>query len=104
MSNPTCPAPDELSFGEALAELDQVVAALEGGQLELEESIERYGRGVALLQALQAKLSDAQQKVTMLIGELEVEAGELPADTLAAKAKDAAPASTGGFEETEIPF
>ena len=99
MSDPTCPAPDELTFGVALAELDDVVAALEGGQLELEESIERYGRGVALLQALQAKLSDAQQKVTMLIGELENEAGEgAPAGSASA------PPGSRGPEEIEIPF
>jgi len=78
MSDPTCPAPEELAFGEALAELDQVVAALEGGQLELEDSLVRYERGVALLRALQGKLADAQQKVTMLIGELEAEAKEQP--------------------------
>lgn len=67
-------APDELSFGDALAELDQVVAALEGGELELEDSLTRYERGVALLRSLQAKLAEAEQKVTMLIGELECEA------------------------------
>ena len=72
--------PDDLTFGSALAELDQIVAALEGGQLELEDSMGRYERGVALLRALQAKLADAQQKVTMLVGELESEgAEEIPA-------------------------
>ena len=69
------PNPDERSFGDALAELDEIVAALEGGQLELEESMDRYERGIGLLRALQAKLTDAQQKVTTLIGELEEEAG-----------------------------
>ena len=70
------PAPEDLSFGDALAELDTIVSSLESGQLELEESLTRYERGVGLLRALQAKLADAQQKVTMLIGELEQEAGE----------------------------
>jgi len=69
------PAPESQSFGEALAELDRIVAQLESGQLELEESIARYERGVGLLKALQAKLADAQQRVTVLIGELESEAG-----------------------------
>jgi exodeoxyribonuclease VII small subunit len=64
-------APEELKFGEALGELEQIVASLEGGQLDLEESLARYERGVALLRACQAKLADAQQKVTMLMGELE---------------------------------
>ena len=75
MTEPNGSAPDELTFGSALTELDQIVAALEGGQLELEDSLERYERGVALLRALQTKLADAQQKVTMLVGELESESG-----------------------------
>ena len=65
---------EEMAFGEALAELEAIVSALEGGQLELEDSLERYERGVALLRSLQIKLADAQQKVTMLIGELETDA------------------------------
>ena len=73
MSDSKCIASDELSFGDALAELDHVVAALESGELELEESLARYERGVSLLRALQSKLADAQQKVTMLMGELENE-------------------------------
>lgn len=68
-------APDEMTFGDALAELESIVAALESGNLELEESLTRYQRGVALLQSLQAKLGDAQQKVTALIGELEGDTG-----------------------------
>jgi|GEM_PF-382700 len=76
MSDQVCPPPEGLSFGAALAELDQVVAALESGQLELEESLSRYERGVSLLRALQGKLADAQQKVTMLIGELEGEGAD----------------------------
>jgi exodeoxyribonuclease VII small subunit len=62
---------EELRFGEALAELEGIVASLEGGQLDLEESLARYERGVALLRACRTKLADAQQKVTMLMGELE---------------------------------
>lgn len=71
--------PEDLSFGDALTELESVVASLEGGQLELEDSLARYERGVVLLRALQVKLADAQQKVTMLIGELESEAAEADA-------------------------
>jgi exodeoxyribonuclease VII small subunit len=64
-------ATDELTFGASLAELEQIVRALESGQLELEESLERYERGVALLSACQRKLDGAQQRITMLVGELE---------------------------------
>lgn len=73
MTDETLPVPDEMAFGAALAELETIVAALEGGQLELEDSLSRYERGVALLRSLQAKLADAQQRVTTLIGEIEAE-------------------------------
>lgn len=69
-------APADMTFGAALAELEQIVRALETGQLELEESLGRYERGVALLGACQKKLTEARQKVTALIGELECEDGE----------------------------
>ena len=98
MSDPTCPVPPEQSFGEALAELDRIVAQLEGGQLELEESMERYTRGVSLLKALKAQLDDAQQKVTMLIGELEEEAGTVDAP------QPAVPGATPGLTSEEVPF
>lgn len=64
-------APADMTFGAALAELERIVRALETGQLELEDSLARYERGVALLTACQKKLSEAKQKVTALIGELE---------------------------------
>ena len=73
MSDEKLPDPVDLAFGDALEELETIVTALEGGDLDLEDSLTRYERGVALLRALQAKLADAQQKVTMLIGELEAE-------------------------------
>ena len=71
-------APEDLAFGAALAELEDIVRALESGELELEESLARYERGVSLLRACKAKLAEAQQRVTMLIGELEedTESGE----------------------------
>ncbi len=69
-------AVEDMSFKEGLVELDQIVRALEGNQLELEQSIASYERGVALLGALQKRLNDAQQKVTVLMGELEPESDD----------------------------
>lgn len=64
-------SPDQMRFSDALAELESIVSALEGGQLQLEESIARYERGVALLRACQTRLMEAEQRVTMLMGDLE---------------------------------
>lgn len=78
MAEETTPIED-MRFSEALAELEAIVSALEGGQLDLEDGLARYERGVALLRACQAKLSEAEQRVTMLIGELEAcEGGDTP--------------------------
>ncbi len=58
---------EEMTFKEASIELEKIVRSLEAGDLELEESLERYGRGVELLKSLRARLSDAEQKVRVLL-------------------------------------
>lgn len=62
---------EELSFREAMAELDQIVGVLESNTLELEQSLTSYERGVALLRSLKQRLNEAEQKVTVLMGEFE---------------------------------
>ena len=71
---------EELSFREAMAELDGIVAALESNELELEDSLKRYERGVALLGSLQKRLAEAQQKVDVLMGQLEPVASDTETD------------------------
>jgi exodeoxyribonuclease VII small subunit len=68
--------PAALSFREASEELEGIVRILEGNQLELEESLERYERGIALLRTLQSRLAEAQQKLTVLLGEVEPESDD----------------------------
>ena len=72
---------EELTFREAMSELDRIVAMLEGNTLELEDSLKHYERGVALLAQLQKKLSDAEQKVEVLMGELSGEKDDAERDT-----------------------
>lgn len=54
------------SFESALSELEGIVAAMEAGQLPLEESLASYKRGTELLQFCQQALLDAQQQVLVL--------------------------------------
>ena len=63
--------PGSLTFKEAMDELDGIVASLESNTLELEESLLRYERGVALLASLQTRLTQARQQVDVLMGKLE---------------------------------
>ena len=54
------------SFEAAMAELETIVATMEGGQLPLADSLAAYKRGAELLQYCQAALKDAQQQVQVL--------------------------------------
>jgi exodeoxyribonuclease VII small subunit len=54
------------SFEAALAELEEIVATMEGGKLPLKESLAAYKRGAELLQYCQSTLKDAQQQVLVL--------------------------------------
>jgi exodeoxyribonuclease VII small subunit len=56
------------SFEESLGELQQNVADLEDGALGLEESMQRFERGIALLRRCYATLEQAEQKIEVLTG------------------------------------
>lgn len=56
----------EMSFEEAMAELDRVVTQLERGDVPLEESISLYERGAVLKKRCEAKLKEAEEKVEQL--------------------------------------
>jgi exodeoxyribonuclease VII small subunit len=62
VKTPDAPA----SFEAALAELEDIVAKMEGGKLPLAESLAAYKRGAELLAFCQATLKDAQQQVQVL--------------------------------------
>jgi exodeoxyribonuclease VII small subunit len=70
VTEPTTDQPTDagaLTFDEALAELQRVVAELEAGGQPLERSIALYERGVALHERCAALLSDADLRVKQLI-------------------------------------
>ena len=60
---------EELSYEEALAELEGIVESLEGEQNPLEESMKLFERGQALVTHCSALLESAQLKVQKLSGE-----------------------------------
>lgn len=57
----------QLSFEQALGELEKIVSQLERGDVPLEDSIRMYERGAALKQHCEAKLKDAQTKVEQIV-------------------------------------
>ncbi len=58
---------ENLSFEEALSELEVIVHKLEQGELSLEESMNIFERGLNLSQVSQAKLQDAEQRIKILM-------------------------------------
>ena len=53
---------EEMSFEEAMAELEQVLGQLERGDVALEASIALYERGAALKARCETKLKEAEEK------------------------------------------
>jgi exodeoxyribonuclease VII small subunit len=71
MAKNTAPKPvAELSFEQALDELDALVRRMEAGELSLDDSIAAYRRGAELSRYCQSRLAAAEQEIKKLDGEL----------------------------------
>lgn len=70
---------EEMSFEDAMAALESVVADLEQGDVGLEASIKLYERGAALKARCEEKLKAAEEKVARItLGENGAPAGTAP--------------------------
>ncbi len=54
-------------FEQALAELEELVALLEHGDVSLEDALKHFERGVRLTRACQEALRTAEQRVQQLV-------------------------------------
>ncbi len=68
----------ETSFKEAIEELEKITDSLESGELELEQSLALFERGVELIKFCQGKLDSAQARVELLVDTLEGEIQAVP--------------------------
>ena len=69
MSDVAAPSQDlsALTFEQALAELEKIVATLESGQAPLEQSIAMYERGAALKALCEQRLEAARLRVEKIV-------------------------------------
>jgi exodeoxyribonuclease VII small subunit len=64
---------ENLSFEQSLTELETIVAHLEQGEVSLDDALKQFERGIKLVRQSQAKLEQAQQKVSILLNEDDAE-------------------------------
>ena len=64
---------DDLTYEEALAELEKIVALLEGEQSQLEDAIRLFERGQALAARCGVLLEAAELKVKQVVGDAVVD-------------------------------
>jgi len=57
----------EIKFEEALKKLEKIVDDLEGGNLALDDSLEKYAEGIRLSKMCAKKLEVAKKKVEILL-------------------------------------
>lgn len=57
----------QFDLEKSLSKLEDIVQALEGGELSLEQSMKQFEEGVSLTRACQEALTQAEQKIQMLV-------------------------------------
>jgi exodeoxyribonuclease VII small subunit len=60
---------EKLSFEKAIEELEDIVDSLEEGGLSLEDSLDKFSRGIKLIKYCNEKLSETEKKIEVLIKE-----------------------------------
>lgn len=60
-------ATKDFSFEKAMEELELTVRALEEEKLTLDESLEAFEKGIKLVNVCNSKLTEAEQKVKILL-------------------------------------
>lgn len=63
--------PRDVSFEEAVAEVEAIIDRIESGEMGLEEQIEQYARGAGLLKNCRSILRRCEQRVEEISADLE---------------------------------
>lgn len=75
-------AAEQLTFEQALAELEAIVAAMERGEVPLAESLQKYERGVQMIKRCRSLLGQAEKKIELLAESDKGEPVTEPLDSL----------------------
>jgi len=64
---------DKFGFEEAIKELTNIVGKIEQGQIPLQDSLEQYEKGMALIKQCRTILQKAEERIEKITKEEEVE-------------------------------
>jgi exodeoxyribonuclease VII small subunit len=64
---------DKFSFEEAIKELTNIVGKIEQGQIPLQDSLEQYERGMALIKQCRTILQKAEERIEKISKEEKTE-------------------------------
>ncbi len=67
---------DNLNFEETMQELEKIVQKLENGELNLDDSIKEFEKGMELSKCASKYLEDAEKKITILVKDKDGELSE----------------------------
>lgn len=62
---------EKISFNENLEALEEIISTLRSGELQLEDSLEEYSKGVKILSELKKQLNESEIEIEELMGELQ---------------------------------
>ncbi len=65
------PNNDELSFEDAMERLEEIVSAMEGERMPLEEMVQSYAEGARLLKQCRQRIEAARQRVELITADLD---------------------------------
>jgi len=67
------PNVNKMSFEEAIKELTNIVSKIEQGQIPLQDSLEQYEKGMALIKQCRTILQKAEERIEKITKEQESE-------------------------------
>lgn len=102
-------------YDEVVKRLESIVESLEGGELSLEESLERFAEGINLVRQGEGLLNDAEKRIEQLLSDdgrtAPIDVKELPQTPTTAASRPAVQATqpppkraAAPADEDDVPF
>jgi len=72
------PKPEDVSYEDAVERIEELIDAIESGEIGLDESLKAFEEGMGLIKVCRARLETAEQRVAELLAEDDTPAGDSP--------------------------